>query len=402
MSVSSFEPVKVEPCKNCGYPMKQFNPNSMMMTCESCGTKTGETQPPAYIPRVPVNPLFKLHESFQFKGNTWQVIGCQTYRGSVREWDSEDSAWEETPWSYYTWWVINSSRQLAWVVQDKTGYFWSRKDKVKGPIPENDQSYERGSWTMTSAVGEFSYFPTENERVISYEKAGHSIEVALDEQGRKQEIEAFASEPIDEMALLEGFQKKETLEGIKRLGLLFKVMIACIFCLAIGYFGMKSLETKLIDMPAQRLTQASVNQEIDMGTISIDQSSLVEFSFRASLQSSDGMFDADLLIKDSDNALVTELPVEFWRESGRDSDGYWTESQSGDSPRIKLPAGKNYQLSLKPASFTNWTSIDIRGTVTRNVVSTFPIIIALLLLVLMLILMGRKKSKYIQKSIGLR
>ena len=402
MSASAFEPVKVEPCQNCGFPMKQFNPNSMMMTCESCGTRTGDSQPPAYIPQVPLNPLFKLHESFDYRGDIWQVIGCQSYRGTVTEWDSEDDAWETTPWSYHSWWVINAARELAWVVQDKTGYYWSRKAKVTTGIPDNNPSYEVGDWTLVSTVGEFSYFPAENEEIRSYERDGRSLEVLLDEQGNNKEIEAFTSQPIDNMDLLRGFGSFEALNGIKRVSTVLKVAIACIICLVLGYFGMISLESKLLDIPTSNYTQASLNKSVDLGTISLDSSSLVEFSFQSSRQGRDGVFDADLVIKDSDNTLITELPVEFWRESGRDSDGPWTEDQFGSSPRIKLPAGTNYQLSLVPSAMTTWTEINVRGTVTRNVVSTLPIILAVLFLVLLVILVARKKSKYIQKSIGLR
>ena len=401
MSAGTFEPVKDEPCPHCGYPMKQFNPNSMMMTCESCGSKTGDTQQPEYIPTVPVNPLFKLHEAFDYRGDTWQVIGCQSYRGVVTEWDSEDNNWEKTPWSYHTWWVINAARELAWVVQDKTGYFWSRKGKITSGIPEGDRSYEIGDWTLTSAVGEFSYFPAENERVKSYEKDGKSLEVLLDQNGNNKEIEAFTSQSIDNMDLLRGFGKIEALNGIKRVSTVLKVAIACIICLVAGFFAMMSMESTLLEIPSQNFSNASINKSVDLGTISLEESSLVAFSFRSSRQSRDGIFDADVLIKDSDDTVVTELPVEFWRESGRDSDGAWTEDQFGDAPRIKLPAG-NFQLSLVPSAMTNWSELTVKGTVTRNVVSTLPIIVAVLFLVLLLILVTRKKSKYIQKSTGLR
>lgn len=400
--MSAFEPVKVEPCNNCGFPMKQFNPNSMMMTCESCGTRTGDSQPPEYIPTVPRNPLFKLHESFDYRGDTWQVIGCQSYRGVVTEWDSEDNAWEKTPWSYHTWWVINAARELAWVVQDKTGYFWSRKAKITSGIPVNDRSYEMGEWTLNSAVGEFSYFPAENEQVKSYEKDGKILEILLDQNGNNKEIEAFTEQPIDNMDLLRGFGDIEALNGIKRVSTALKIAFASIVLLIVGFFAMMTMESTLLEIPSQKYSRTTLNNAVNLGTITLDKPSLVEFSFQSSRQSSDGTFEADIVIKDSDNAVVTELSFDFWRESGRDSDGSWVEDQFGDAPRIKLPSGKNYQISLVPTAMTNWKQITIQGTVTRNVVSSLPIIVAVLFLILLLILVARKRSKYIQKSTGLR
>ena len=63
--MKSFEPIKVHNCKNCGFPMRQFNPNSMMMVCESCGTRVGESIPPKYTPEVPLNPFLNSMNSLK-------------------------------------------------------------------------------------------------------------------------------------------------------------------------------------------------------------------------------------------------------------------------------------------------------------------------------------------------
>jgi hypothetical protein len=181
-----------------------------------------------------------------------------------------------------------------------------------------------------------------------------------------------------------------------------KVAIACIFCLIIGFVGMLALESTLLNVKPKTYNQASLNKPIELGTISLNKKSLVEFSFKGSRQSRNGVFDADLIIKDSDNEVVTKLSVGFWRESGRDSDGAWTESQLSSSPRISLPKGDNYTLSLMPTKMTSWSQINVQGKVTRNVVSTLPIILAVLFLVLMLILLARKRSKFIKKSTGIK
>ena len=144
-----FEPVKVEPCKNCGSTLKQYNPNSDVIICDHCGTSTADENPAkttsdkAY--QVPENPLLKLHETFEYHSATWQIIGCICYQGNVREWDSEDDVWETNPWKYNSWWVMNEAREIAWVVHDSTGYKWSSKTTLKSRIPENDRSYEKGS-----------------------------------------------------------------------------------------------------------------------------------------------------------------------------------------------------------------------------------------------------------------
>lgn len=400
--MNTFEPVKVESCKNCGFPMRQYNPHSMVMICESCGTRTGDNEsPPEHQPQAPRNPLFKLHEAFDYRGDTWQIIGCQSYHGFVNEWDSEDGKWERTPWHYHTWWVINAARELAWVVQDKTGYSWSRKAPITSGIPdEGDRSYEVGHWTLTSAVGEFSYYPAENEQVTSYEKASRTLEIVLDENGQHKEIEAFIAQPINTMDLLRGFAKTDLLAGIKRANLAMKIAFASIFSLIVGFFIMMMLESTLLEIPNQQVTQNSIAKSVNLGSITLDKKGLVEFAFTSSRQHQNGSFEANLVIKDSDNAIVTELPINFWRESGRDSDGAWVEDQYGDAPRIILPNKGKYQLTLVPSALKTWKSITVRATVTRNVVSFLPIILGSLLLVLLIILLVKKRSNFIRKSTG--
>jgi len=106
-----FEPVKVLSCKSCGSSVNQYNPESLTVICSHCGTHTVNSEQ-VYANEIE-NPLFKLHETFEYKSTTWQTIGCIRYEGSVREWDDEDDVWEHTPWSYNSWWVMNEMREIV-------------------------------------------------------------------------------------------------------------------------------------------------------------------------------------------------------------------------------------------------------------------------------------------------
>ena len=399
--MKEFEPVKVVNCKNCGFPMRQYNPNSMMMVCESCGTRTGEHEAPRYVPQIPNNPLFKLHAFFEMEGTTWQVIGCQTYSGVVDEWDKEDGAWEHTPWNYHTWWVINEARELAWIVQEKTGYSWSRKTKITSGIPAGDISYEVGHWSLLSAVGEFSYRPAEDEQVLTYEKNKKSLEILLDENGKHKEIEAFQAIDIKPRDLLTGFGKTEVIKALNRSKLAVNVAVASVICLVLGFFIMQMFEQKLLTVPSTQITSQTIKQPIDLGTFELSKKGLVEFSMSGAVGSGVGSFDADLIVKDSDKSTVAEVPISLWRESGRDSDGPWTESQTGDAPRVVLPAGDRYQLSLVPGALKNWQQVTLRGTITKNVVSLLPIIIGGISAVLLAFYIMRMRRKRIRKETGI-
>ena len=398
--MKAFEPIKVHNCKNCGHPMRQFNPDTQMMVCESCGTRFGESVPPKYKPEAPLNPLFKLHELFEKNGVTWQIIGCQSYAGSVEEWDSEDKAWERTPWSFHTWWIINEAREIAWISQDKTGYSWSHKKTVSSGIPAGDRSYEVGSWTMISAVGEFSYIPREAEQVRSYEKDGRSLSILLDENGGNQEIEAFHDVNLDLMDLLTSFGKQSIVDGLKRAKVAMYAAFASIAALVIGFFVMQGFEKTLITTPTVTVNSQSLKKVIPLGEFKMENKGLIELDFLANLGGGNGSFDAEVVVSDSDKTPVAELPLSLWRESGRDSDGPWTESQYRDAPRINLPAADVYTLSLVPDSLKQWRSISLRGKVTRNVVSLLPIIIGGVVALLLGLFLSVRRRKYVRRETG--
>ena len=121
--MKAFEPVKVERCKSCGSSVKQYNPDSLSIICNHCGTSTLSNEQTtekksAKASIAPRNPILKLYETFEYMSQTWQIIGCISYVGKVREWDSEDGTWETNYWSYNSWWVMNEARELAWISHD--------------------------------------------------------------------------------------------------------------------------------------------------------------------------------------------------------------------------------------------------------------------------------------------
>ncbi|PID46504.1 MAG: hypothetical protein CSB47_03750 [Proteobacteria bacterium] len=399
--MKAFEPVRVENCKNCGFPMRQYNPNSIVMVCESCGTRTGEDkQPPTYKPEIPHNPLFKLHALFEIRGTTWQVVGCQSYSGFTEEWDDEDDLWEETPWSYHTWWVINELRELAWIVQDQTGYHWSRKSKISGGIPKGDTRYEVGHWTLLSAVGEFSYRPAENEQVLTYERGNKSLEILLDEQGNHKEIEAFEAVEIDPTELLAGFGKTDVLAALERARLATRAALLTIVCLIVGFLGMHFFEKTLLVIPTTQITPHSLKQPVQLGDFSLNRKSLLEFSVSASFGRRDGALNAELVITDKNRATVAEVPISFWRESGYDSDGSWTESQHQDAPRIVLPSGDQYQVTLLPETLSKWPQVAVSGKITKNVVSLMPVVVGGICALLLVFFLNRLRRKRIREETG--
>lgn len=407
--MSVFEPVKVDNCSSCGSTIKQYCTASDTIICEHCGLSSSDENPANYLGptsshsfSAPDNPLFKLHETFEYDSNTWQVIGCIGYQGLVREWDSEDDTWEVNPWKYNSWWVMNEARELAWVIHDSTGYKWSRKTTLLGGIPKDDINYEEGTWNVVSAVGEFSYFPAIGNTSTTYEKGERSIEILFDANGNKKEVEAFTNTPIKPLSLLQAFDKKGLVEDLKRSRLAFKVIFASFICLLLGYYILQSRSETIVSIPQEHIQHPLANELINLGEFGLDEENLLRFDMRSSLSYGDGSFEADLIIKDDQQQNVSELPITFWRESGYDSDGSWTESKSKSAPLLKLPANKQYTLYLKPTHLGRWKQLTVTGTVQKNVASSTPVYFAGALFVLLLILQWVLRKNFIRKHTGLK
>jgi len=404
--MTPFQPVKVDECNSCGSTIKQFNPDSDIIICEHCGADSSaaktEEQKSTNSYSAPKNPLLKLHETFEYESVTWQIIGCISYQGTVKEWDSEDNKWETNPWKYNSWWVINEARQVAWIVHDSTGYKWSSKTTMASRIPKNDRSYEQGSWNIVSAVGEFSYFPTIGGQSVSYERGDTSIEILLDSEGNNKEVESFNNERIKPLALFEAFNKTNLLADLKRSKLAFKLIIASLLCLVGGFFALAGTSEPVLEIPVKTIQQPFGSEPIALGELSLDKKSLLKFKFWSNLPRRDGAFDADLIIQDDQQKVVSTLPISLWRASGRDSDGAWTESNRSTSPLLRLPANKQYKLYLKPTSFNKWDKLGVSGLVSKNIASTLPLYIGLALFVLLLLFQFSSRKNFIRKHTGLK
>lgn len=404
--MSAFQAVKTEQCKSCGSTVKQFNPNSEIIICDHCGTNTADENPTKIetqlASRVPKNPLLKLHETFEYQSKTWQIIGCICYTGEVREWDGEDGVWETNYWKYNSWWVMNEAREIAWITHDSTGYKWSRKTVFKGKIPETSRTYEKGSWKIASAAGEFSYFPKVGGSSTTYERGESSIEILLDSQGNKKEIEAFVNKKIKPLDLLKAFNKTDLLESLKRSKLAQKAIFSSIVCLLLGYFLLTLRSETLLKISPQTFQHPFKAKTIQLGQISLDKKSLLQFRLYGTLPGGNGSFEADLIIRDDKNVIVSEVPISLWRASGRDSDGSWTETKRSVDPFLNLPANKQYRLTLKPTILSKWKKVSISGLIEKNKTSSKPLFVGIVLLGLLLLFQFVTKRNFIRKHTGLK
>ena len=390
---NQFEPVRVYSCANCGFAMRQFNPDSELLICESCGTRLGESEADRDEPKlvVPDHPLIKLHGTFTYMDRQWQVIAYQAYEGTVREYDGEDKKWETSQWSYRSWWVLSDRRELRWLLHDPEGFFWCEKGSMPDELPgENDTKYEHGSYRLLGSVGELSYIPSQNERIKSWDWHNMSLEVRMDEDNSAIEVEAFEQWPLHPHFMLEAFGRDDILGIIRereRATKAFFLTLVLIFVTAMVALGYSSsivpAEAKAIEF-----SKEDNGNFKNMGTFDVDSHMPMSFKLikraisfanganNQRMADNQGVVEFELIIVDRDNTEIVELPLEFWWESGVDEGKPWLEFNSSVTQVVKLPMGKDYQMHLKLLQMWEGVeTIDLKLYI-RGAISSVPFLIA--------------------------
>ena len=115
-------------------------------------------------------------------------------------------------------------------------------------------------------------------------------------------------------------------------------------------------------------------------------------------------FGVDVALHNSDNEAVYSKYLEFWHETGVDSDGPWSESKRIFSWFVRIDEPDSYQVVIDGDEASTVPDADFSLTVEPNRVSKRPFFIGAFLAFLMVMLCRSKVSSIRSgaASIGLR
>ena len=380
------EHAQVFACGNCGGTVSKQHPDSNHVICHFCGCDA--LHPPAdglarWRQLLDARSRFTIGSLFNYEGRQWQVIGVQCYTGTLREWDSEDAVWESNRQNYTLWWLLNQERELTWVSDYGKSRYWSQKFIPHGPrLPaSDDRNIEHGDWTLAFAAGEFSYMPADGEqrRSLEFTKSpkgldapdinsgsySYSVEVGMDEQGEPEEIEFIRSRPLSNMQVLAGMGSAQLLEGVKRWAGTSNVFFGTIAAVALSY-GLLSMLFSSQDVLSGG-TEAGTTTPITIGELTVaDSGENYSVELSSSRFAANRYAEAALDIEDSDGEWVGGVEVEFWRETGRDSDGNWDESRYRITQRFNFDHPGTYKLTLTPGETNLDTVPKFRAEVSSH------------------------------------
>ena len=381
-------------CANCGSGLSRQNPDTVHVICQYCGCDAEHPATDRALERwntaLDLESNFTIGDFFNYQGVQWQAVGVQLYAGRIREYDSEDG-WESNYARYTSWWMLNEQRELAWLIDDGSRRYWAEKHMPQNPsVPDaQDKNYEHGDWQLEFAAGEFSYQPNYQENHNSAESRASrklpegdsqttqryytSVESRLDGNGEVREIEFFRSRMIPHSEMLDGLGKDVAKSDLQRWKNSMRgIMLAIPLLGAVALFFNRGGDIDSFEVALAKNDQQVLLQE--MKTEKAGQ--LYKLRGSISGMQDNSWFGVDVGMLNSDNEQIYSKYIEFWRESGRDSDGPWSEASLSSSWVIRVDEPDTYRFVIDGDVQSTTYNADFRLAIEPNRTSLTPFILA--------------------------
>ena len=395
-------------CANCGGALTKQAKNTRTVICQYCGQdaeQPTDTKLTHWSTQLDSQANFSVGDFFTYAGEKWQAIGVQLFSGTLREWDDEDNVWEKNRTTHTLWWMLNEKREISWLSDYGSTRYWSTRYIPKNPKlpPKNNKRIEYGDYRLDFAAGEFSYKPEPQQKSRTWEyttypnndearndargnRYSYGVEASIDENGKESEFEFIRSVSISNRDVIKGMGATESLKSIqrwKRTG--FVLAAAGVMSFIAGFLLEKSRAQDTLLTHTANYAQA---QPLELGELRIeDVPKLVKFtSILNNPLNKEKWVEYEVELTNSTGDVIGWYGAEFWRETGYD-DGYWDESDYGDSRLIKIEEPGTYQVigfigetNLTPQDLNNTNnpgSLNISLNVTDNALSKKPFLFAL-------------------------
>jgi hypothetical protein len=303
-----------------------------------------------------------------FEGEKYQVIGRICYSSTLQEWDPEDSKYYPETWVFDSWILLGESKRYLYLSEDREGYSLAKPFTPTSPaLPEQQTQLalmtdhqpqrvtEYGRTTVTYFEGEFTWLPRVGEfgkfAEYKYGAQTYSTEARVKEGGKEiAEVEFFKSTPISKLDLARAFDAKEIIEEeaarkrmdgeFKRLSTLSYIVGAILTLFYIGSCSVGGENVASYDVDFTRLPESGLTK----GPFNLsEKGEIYELTLSTSIPDNSYSWGAIELL-DSKQAPINAFEGDFWRESGYDSDGSWSESSTSTSHLFKLETPGDYYV----------------------------------------------------------
>lgn len=390
-------------CPNCKASLELKSKDSVSCVCSSCSrilefSAEGVKLSPEKLKKSATPRSFiQLGQRAKLQGKEFEVIGFLRYSSQTREWDDEDNQYCTGSWNHDEWLLVGENKEYLFICEDDEGYsidveFTPKTPKIPSPqdamlsltgVAPLHRIKEFSTSTLQHIQGEFTWIPPLNERVQAAEYQDgpitYSVEWRIDsDTNQPKEIEFFRSTKITkrDLSIALGRQDIAKEEDQKRVAeKIFNrwsnafLLVAFVLALVCMFSLFKSGK----QIAAFSKTFAEIDSEADDSGIIVGPFSLTEvgkihkLTLETKIHDNSEAWGGVELLDDSHSAInLTEH--DFWRESGRDSDGAWSESDTDHSMVFRLATPGLYFARLFAESNSNTD-----GEITVRVFSGVPL-----------------------------
>lgn len=348
-------------CRSCGQVLELQSEKTRGVAC-SCGAIFDATDPKAPIRRSKIKPprsFIKLGLVGTFSGKRYQVIGRVSYQATIREWEPEDRVYEKDTWYFDEWILVGEKKDYLYISEDSEGYVLSTPFVPDNPdVPSDKDRYmnlsgrssirilEHGRAKALGFEGEFTWMPEISEIVHYAEGDGPSGIECVEWRGSPgniQEVEFFKGRKLSRKELAQAFSLAEELARIKKeeaAALAAKAWATVAGLLAVFLLAMATKNaftpSRLIFNQSGILQSAATDEGVMLGPIHLaTKGSIHELKLQVEIPDNRDIF-AGVELLDGEGETINEVAHDFWRESGVDDEGRWSESDLSESRLFRL------------------------------------------------------------------
>ncbi len=219
-------------CPSCGGGLAIVNKRSNYLTCHYCGSVldakseahevlTKIDKPSQYKPMG----FIKMGMYGKFQNINYRVIGRTRWKMKYKEWDSEDSLFENSTWGYDDWLLISEFGTYFYLVEDAEGLARSNTFWPKNPgLPEGEwlldfnsgvkiRAQEYGTANVVFFEGESTYRVKPGDQIsfANYQNGGNTYVVeyrTFEGSQELQEVKFWCDAPLSSTQVLSAFAER--------------------------------------------------------------------------------------------------------------------------------------------------------------------------------------------------
>ncbi len=412
-------------CGGCGSTLSVVNRRAKHVACQYCGS-VADARSDAHkvIMKLPDPKRFKPFSFMKVgmmavvDGMKYQVIARTRWRQTyVERWvEDGETGYSNEIWEYDTYTLLSEYFTYLYISEDKEGFFSGEEYLPDKPrIPNNHLEFvsltkgkstepiqEMGTAKVIYFEGETNYNIAVGDKIkfFSYKKGRNSFvtESRLNKKGEVKEIEFFKEKKMKVNEVLEYFKGDPGIYDILQKRRMFQ-FLGALCGITFAVFLISMIFSFIKPESAIFLDNTTLSTVADSSYLTpffeLPEAGLYRVELKGNQAQDNTWFYQMAYLIDNNGDVVNSVEGEFYRYSGYDSDGYWSEAKLENSKIVKLkePGTFRAQIFIK-RDLINSGSVNIGIAIKKGVMLSRYFVIGTILFLFSMIVFLAKGKQY--------